>query len=92
MTCSACSGRLVPVTFTPAADVLVTLYRCVQCDGLHGSLPREHAGAVVGIGHQLQTNAIGDLRYFDLTLVGSFGSQRAHGWYDTVTRRVVQYG
>lgn len=32
------------------------------------------------------------LRYFDLTCLGSEGVTRRHGWYDPATRLVVQAG
>jgi len=33
-----------------------------------------------------------DLRYYDLTTLGSKGIQRTHGWFNIKTRRVVQVG
>lgn len=83
MTCSACSGRLVPVTF----DGGVQVERCVSCDGLHGTVTRAQAQVLVGLDRPMQSNS-DEARYFDLTVAGD----RVHGWYDTTTRRVVQYG
>lgn len=33
-----------------------------------------------------------DVRYFDLVCLGSQGIVRRHGWYDPVSRRVLQVG
>ena len=33
-----------------------------------------------------------DLRYYDLTCLGSKGLTRRHGWYNRRTRRIVQVG
>ena len=32
------------------------------------------------------------LRYFDFSGVGSKGLYRRHGWYDTLSKRIVQVG
>jgi hypothetical protein len=87
MKCSACSGRLV-ATDRP------TLTRCRKCGGLHGSCLRGDATALVGLGLPMQSNASSPeaLRFFDLTVIGSQGVSRIHGWFDVQTVRVVQYG
>jgi hypothetical protein len=87
MKCSACNGRLV-ATDRP------TLTRCSKCGGLHGSCYRGDAVALVGLDLPMQAEATSpeSLRYFDLTVVGSQGVSRTHGWFDAHTSRVVQYG
>jgi hypothetical protein len=93
--CSACSGGL-----KQQAEILrgtgygSNLLVCVRCGGLHGTMYRGEAAHLVGLGRPMLAEATSPdaLRYFDLTVLGSAGVSRVHGWYDVRERRVVQYG
>lgn len=95
MKCSACSGSLKPaveITFTALA--YRGLQTCRRCGGLQGTIYRGEAIEVIGLGLPMLAAASSPeaLRYFDLTVLGSQGVERIHGWYDTTQHRVVQYG
>lgn len=82
--CTACSGTL-------KAEGRVK--RCRKCGGLH--IDHIYMGDVyahVKLGTLVDPPDGADLRYFDITYVGSDGLHRAHGWYDPQTLLVAQYG
>lgn len=85
MRCRACSGTL------RVSREGVGLLECRRCRGLHGTLYRGEATALVGLGLPMLDES-DNVRYFDLDVLGSDGIRRLHGWYDPVRRRVVQYG
>jgi hypothetical protein len=84
MTCPACSHRRYRAT------AVIGVYECRKCLAIYGQcykgdsyqfvLPYWHEGASA------------DQRYYDLTLVGSAGIERQHGWFDAASRRITQVG
>lgn len=88
MKCNACGGSLKPLKNNAA------LSECRRCHGLHGTIYRGEAYHLVGLGRPMLANATSEdaLRYFDLTVLGSEGVDRIHGFYDARECRVVQYG
>ena len=87
MKCSACSGSLKPAVMLAPRGLLV----CARCGGVHGTIYRGDAVALVGLDLPMLASSPAP-RYFDLTVLGSAGVSRVHGWYDAAQRRVVQYG
>lgn len=97
MACAACSKRLTQ-------DALNTPY--VNCYGhrIYGVHQCPHCGAVQGLcclgdSHTIvlpwmtaDDPPMERVRYYDLTVVGSEGVDRRHGWFDTQTRLIVQVG
>ena len=91
--CSACSGRLISVekdgtTPTKAATLL---FKCSRCDGLHGQMYRGDSYALILPRWSPRSDMEG-ARYFDLTLLGSDGIERSHGYYDPKTKLMLQVG
>lgn len=86
MTCTACNGTLRP---TPLGS---QLSKCESCGGLHGTLYLGEAVGMVGLGKPMVSGEYSDSKYFDLTVLGSEGVERVHGWYSPSLGRVVQYG
>lgn len=88
--CSACSGSLKPATNVPGIS---GLSQCRRCGGLHGSIYAGVATSLIGYGLPMQAESGPDgARYFDLSILGSAGVSRMHGWYDPRTHRIVQEG
>ena len=85
MTCSACSGTLVPMS--------VSVMTCEICAGVHATLYRGDVGSLVNL-DQMQVNADSqNMRYFDFKILNGDGSvNRVHGWFDRTTKNVVQFG
>lgn len=91
--CTACSGRLISVekdgtTPTKAATLL---FKCARCDGLQGQMYLGESYSLVLPRFSSRTDMEG-ARYFDLTLLGSNGITRSHGYYDPATKLVLQTG
>lgn len=83
---NCCSAKLVPT-----GDLKTST--CQACGGLHGEMYRGEAYDFVNLHRKMQDDAPPErLRYFDLTLLGSKGIERVHGWMDRETQNVVQYG
>ena len=67
------------------------LHVCSKCGALFGQCYKGDAYNHV----KFNTLVDGDLsqaKYFDLTLLGSTGLQRVHGWYNPATKEVLQQG
>lgn len=91
--CPACSGAGV---LTDDPQVL----RCERCGAIFTAaepIVFEQAARFVALGLPMLANAGGDGQFhFDLTLATDWKGRpcvgRVHGWADTKTRRVVQFG
>lgn len=87
MNCEACGTKRNRKQVAGAA----TLYACPVCGALTGSCYRGDVYRHVALHLPMAAQAEGKETYFDLTIVGSTVS-RVHGWFDSATRRVVQFG
>ena len=77
--CVACSGELKGL----APGVAI----CDNCGGVHGH--ETVLAAIVDVeSPMLDSDNFDGARYFDVTV----DSQRIHGWFDVLTKRVMQYG
>ena len=89
--CWGCSGQLQPL---PSDDALAAVLGpdassvqvCARCNGVCG--PISIIRSFLRRGMVELSEADGRERYFD----GRSSTERVHGWFDTVTRYVVQYG
>lgn len=80
--CVACSGELEE-TENPGIAI------CSVCQGFHGDVPE--ALKYVDVDAWAPDGVPTDrTRYFDITLRDQ--KYRVHGWFDPVTRKVVQFG
>jgi len=89
--CSCTTGR--PENSAPAG-----VYCCARCNGLIGRCYLGDTYVLVSPWfaepdrlREMQRAHDGG-RYFDLIGLGSAGIERRHGWYDPLTRRVIQAG
>jgi hypothetical protein len=72
---------------------VVGVYECPKCGAVMGQCYRGEAWYIVDLGRWAGNETPTDsLRYFDLTVLGSNGIERVHGWFDVTTRRVAQFG
>lgn len=93
VTCPGCSGAGV---LTDDPQVL----KCESCGGIFTNpaepIYRTAAWKFVALGQPMLANAGDDGQfYFDLNIIDGpdgFKATRVHGWADTKTRRVVQFG
>lgn len=86
-TCPACSGSL------KAKDGRVDLDECRRCGGVVSqSMYKGDSFEVVLPFFETGSYEPEEERYFDLTVVGSEGVERRHGWYLPRTRRITQVG
>ena len=79
--CPACTGGSRPIGRG--------FRQCDRCGGLLGNAAKPIATRYVAFDQPMQSNG-DDLRYFDIYFTDA--ERRTHGWYDTQSRRVVQYG
>lgn len=96
MKCSACSGRLVPTS--------VGVMFCEDCDGLHATLFRHDVSRLVHLDRmepsplasywdRQEALDFDNMRFFDFTITEDDGSMnRVHGWFNRMTKNVVQFG
>jgi len=68
------------------------VYRCAKCGAVHGTCYKGDASRFVLLQFAREAVPAEVLRYFDLTLLGSQGIERTHGWYDPATKLVHQFG
>lgn len=87
MTCPGCSGNV-------KLDAGKMVGRCERCGGLVGECYLGDSYGLVEPRFHPDPNSVPDERhrYFDLTCLGSKGVTRRHGFYDTVTKLVLQVG
>lgn len=90
MTCTACSGPLVPTLLVVNDSHAFDVDACERCGGIDRQRPMDAmaAGLAFGIGRDMLPDA-DDQRYFSVVLQDG---GRVHGWYSPSARRVVQYG
>ena len=92
MNCSGCSGRLVN------SDLHHSVQECTECGGIFSSgIIRGDVSRFVNLN---RWDRIGDsqpfsnsLRFFDFTILNGNGHvNRVHGWFNHITKNVVQVG
>jgi ribosomal protein L37AE/L43A len=69
------------------------VYTCRKCGGIFADNIYLGESYEYVLPH-LETEDVApeETRYFDFTCLSSKGIVRRHGWYNTVTRRIVQIG
>jgi len=84
--CPSCNGKRRKATNVPG------VFECRRCGALYGQCYRGDSYALVFPIMVPKPIPPERCRYFDLTVLGSDGVTRRHGWFDTETRRIVQVG
>lgn len=87
MTCPACSSP----RYT-AVEGFVTVYTCAACGAIYGSCYLGDSYRLVRPTWHEGPSAPERERYFDLSVLGSRGEERRHGWFNVDTRRITQTG
>lgn len=89
-TCPGCSGRGKGSSLYPG------ILFCEDCHGVYTirTLGRDEALRLVGLNRPMQANCPPEyMKYFNLEIEdGTDGVRRVHGWTDSRTGCVVQYG
>jgi len=85
--CVACSGNLINTNQNSVGKI----YACDRCDGLyevvaHGTKSRSGIKFVFCDGDTPHEN----YRYFDIYIQET--KQRVHGFFDVISKKVVQFG
>jgi hypothetical protein len=86
--CVACNGELVPVDGT--------VMECSRCGGLHGAFDSYEATKQYVIPEFYEGKDVESRfsygRYFDFTYMDNGKLNRTHGWFDPVSKKVLQFG
>jgi len=73
-------------------EIGTQMYRCSGCGTIHGSCYTGERSRYV---KPYMTNADvppEEWRHYDITLLGSEGVKRVHGWFDPKTKLITQVG
>ena len=85
--CPACSHSLA---FPVAGHH--SIYRCAACDAIYGTCYLGDSYSLV-LPNMVEVDPpTAQIRYYDFACLGSKGIIRRHGWYDTLSKRIVQVG
>lgn len=84
--CPACSHPGRRGTDTPG------VFTCRRCGALYGDCYKGDSYRLVLPVFTTEAVPPEQCRYYDLTVLGSDGVTRRHGWYDVATRLIAQVG
>ena len=91
MNCPSCNKRLTVKTMSAAYQGITGVHECPKCSAVFGQCYKGESYSIV----LPQWQEDGDFEnafYYDLTVLGSGGITRQHGWADKTTRRIIQTG
>lgn len=84
--CPACNGK----RRNPTAHPMV--FECRRCGAIYGDCYKGESYEIV-LPYMAEAEVPPErCRYYDLTVLGSDGITRRHGWFDPDSRRIVQIG
>ena len=86
MICPACNGKRSRET------AVFGVSQCKRCEAIYGQCYRGDSYTLVSPYMASEPVATERLRFYDLTILGSDGVRRSHGWYDPSTKLVHQVG
>lgn len=86
MQCPACNGKRSSETAVHG------VYKCRRCEAIFGQCYLGDSYLLVSPYMAAEPVPVEQLRFFDLTTLGSQGVRRSHGWYDPATKLVHQVG
>lgn len=93
-TCPACSHNgkwMVDITKNSKAPELNNIKSCLNCGAIYGVAPRSVIDPAFINLNKMDANCEPELlKYFDFTFSGT--NNRVHGWFNTQTKNVVQWG
>ena len=85
-TCPCCDGK------RRKATDYAGVFECSRCGAIYGECWKGDSYALVLPRMTARPVPPERCRYYDLTVLGSDGVTRRHGWFDTETRLIVQVG
>jgi len=94
MECAACGKKRRTRPYVGRNNhTVIGITECVKCGAVIGTCYRGDAWFIVDLRRLVEDAAEENtiLCYFDLTLLGSSGIERVHGWMNS-SRQVVQFG
>jgi len=84
--CPACGSK------KRKATKLFDVFVCGRCGALYGECWKGESYSFVLPHWETGKYYPHEVRYYDLTVLGSDGIERRHGWYLPRTKRIVQVG
>lgn len=93
MNCSACGKKISQKALNQRYLNIVGVYECQHCKAVLGQCYKGESYQIVKPWMHANPNVpLENWRHFDLTVLGSNGIERRHGWFDVDSRLVVQIG
>ena len=97
MNCPCCGKKISQKDLnTPYADrfgrTISGVYQHSRCQAVLGQCYKGDAYGIYIPQWAPEDTPAENQRYFDLTLLGSAGIERVHGWFDIETRKLTQVG
>lgn len=92
MDCRCCCKRIPQKALNTHYLGIVGVYECPHCGAVQGECYRGDSYRIVKPQWAPADTPIENSRYFDLTVLGSDGITRQHGWFDVTTRLITQVG
>jgi len=86
MNCPNCNGKRQVLT------KVIGVYMCQKCRAIHGQCYRGDSYTFVLPSWHDGDADPADTFYYDLTVLGSNGVERRHGWAHNQTKKIVQVG
>jgi len=92
--CPACDSFKIERATTEVNGSTVNHWRCKRCEAIFGQMYLGDSYTLVlpWMVEDASTIPLEQARYFDFDCLGSKGVVRRHGWFDVISRRVVQVG
>jgi DNA-directed RNA polymerase subunit RPC12/RpoP len=86
MQCPSCNSKRFAKTATSG------VYQCVKCEAIFGTCTKGDSYNIVLPYFAKTEPSAESLRYYDLTVLGSDGITRRHGWFNPQTKLISQVG
>lgn len=93
--CPACSYTRGTTHVDEKGHIWAYVYVCGRCNGLFSNNLYLGSSYELVLPYMVADDAAvpeDRQRYFDFSGVGSKGTYRRHGWFDTASKRIVQVG
>ena len=94
-TCPNCNKKLsqkaLNTPYTVDNRFIHGVYQCPKCTAVFGTCYKGESYSIVKPWMSDRTD-MNNAQYYDLTILGSDGITRRHGWFDPNTRLILQVG
>jgi hypothetical protein len=87
--CPACNSTRIAL-----GKVRISVHECRKCGAVFGDCYKGDSYTIVLPYFHTDPASVAPeaARYYDLTVLGSAGIERRHGWFDPDTKRILQVG